>query len=177
VLPLKTVPDADEIMAIIETLASRPADRPARATIIGCGYIGLEVASELKERGMEVTCVDMVPQVLPTFDPDMAQWVERQLRAKGVEVILSDGVKGFVTAQEERRGKKVDVAREVELQSGRKLPTDLVILSIGVKPQTTLAKEAGLEIGASGGVKTNHLCQSVTDCDVYVTGAVRCGAG
>ncbi|KAI9015361.1 FAD-dependent pyridine nucleotide-disulfide oxidoreductase [Hyaloraphidium curvatum] len=176
VMPLKTVPDADHAMALIHKLlpkggaaVKRPEDRP-HAVIVGCGYIGLEVAAEFLEIGMQVTCVDLVPQVLPTFDPDMAQYVERQLRAKGVDVVLGDGVKSFVTETHEVDGQQVEVATAIELTSGRKIECDIAILSIGVKPDTSLARAAGLEIGPTGGVVINEFCQTVTDPDVYCTG-------
>lgn len=177
-LPLKTVPDLDEIMGIVNRLLPKSAGgpngapaRPPNAVIVGAGYIGLEVADNLVAIGMKVTCVDLLPQVVPTMDADMAQWVERQLLAKGVDLVLGEAVKGFVTTQETREnGKKVEVAREVQLGNGKSIPADLIILSIGVKPDTALARAAGLEIGETGGVKTNEYCQSVTDPDIYATG-------
>jgi NADPH-dependent 2,4-dienoyl-CoA reductase/sulfur reductase-like enzyme/rhodanese-related sulfurtransferase len=151
---VKTVPDSDAIRAYLD---SRPC---RKAVIIGAGFIGLEAAEALKHRGLAVTVIEKLPQVLPPFDADMASFVSDHLAAEGVELVLSDGVREFHGGE---------LANEVECDSGRKVPLDLAILSIGVRPELKLAREAGLRIGPSGGIEVNDL-QQTSDPDIYAAG-------
>jgi len=155
IFPVKTVPDSD---AIKQFLASHPS---THAIVVGGGFIGLETAEALMNRGLSVTVVEMVSQILPPFDPDMAFLMAAHLREKGVRVILADGVKGFQT--------QGSLASAVELSSGTCLPCDIVILSIGVRPELQLAKDAGLHIGESGGMVVNEY-QQTSDPNIYAAG-------
>ncbi len=154
VFTLKTVPDADLVRGWIERRG------PKRAVVIGAGFIGLEAAEALKKRGLEVTIVEMLPQVLPPLDADAAVHVARHLQSHGLELILGDGLKAFQGAP------AVDT---VVLQSGRSVPADLVILSIGVRPELKLAREAGLTIGDAGGIAVDDR-QRTSDPNIYAAG-------
>ncbi|HPE88457.1 MAG TPA: FAD-dependent oxidoreductase [Spirochaetales bacterium] len=134
---LRSVPDIDAIKKKVDE------SRPERAVIVGGGFIGLEMAENLHERGVFVTVVEAQPQVMNVLDPEMAAMVHQQLKSKNVELYLSDGVSAF-----ERRGSRV----VVKLASGAELPADLVILSIGVRPDTRIAKEAGVETAPNGAI-------------------------
>lgn len=154
VFTVKTVPDSEAIRQWISQ------QRPERAVVVGAGFIGLEAAEALKRRGLQVTIVEMLPQVLPPLDPEMAMYVAAQLQSKGVELILSDGIREF-------RG--APAAREVVLQSGRTVPADLVILSIGVRPELNLARDCGLSIGEAGGIAVDDFLRT-SDPDIYAAG-------
>ena len=112
--------------------------------MVGGGYIGLEMAEQLKRRGLGVTVVEALPQVMAPLDPEMAAWLQQELRANGVELRLSDPVAAFApsTAGEPAR------ASVVVLKSGRRVPADLGGAGLGVRPEIGLARQAGLEIGA-----------------------------
>lgn len=155
---VKTVPDSDNIKSFIQ---SNPA--PKNAVIVGAGFIGLEMAEALKRLNLNVTIVEMLNQVLPPFDVDIARMIESHIISQGIQLILGDGVKSFKTQN--------GFAKSVELQSGKLVPCDFVILSIGVAPETKLAKEAGLEIGITRGIKVNEYMQT-SDPDIYAVGDV-----
>jgi NADPH-dependent 2,4-dienoyl-CoA reductase/sulfur reductase-like enzyme/rhodanese-related sulfurtransferase len=151
---VKTVPDSDAVRSFLDTRQCR------RAVVIGAGFIGLEAAEALRHRGLAVTLIEKLPQVLPPFDPDMASFVSEHLAGEGVELHLSDGIKEFHGGE---------LATEVECESGRKVPFDLAILSIGVRPELRLAREAGLRIGNSGGIEVDAH-QRTSDPDIYAAG-------
>lgn len=130
VFTLRNIPDTDRMREYVDTT------RPERAVVIGGGFIGLEMAENLVERGARVTLVEMADQVMAPVDPEMAAIVHEHLRAKGVELILEDGVARFEEA-----------GRRVVLTSGRVIETEMNILSIGVAPESTLAADAGLTLG------------------------------
>jgi len=126
------------------------------AVVVGGGFIGLEMAENLVQRGFEVTIIEMIDQVLPPLDKENARIVESQLKRNGVKLALGDGVSGF--------NKSENGALEVETKSGKKYPAEIVILALGVRPDTTLAKIAGLEIGQRGGIRVNeHMITSNPD--------------
>jgi NADPH-dependent 2,4-dienoyl-CoA reductase/sulfur reductase-like enzyme/rhodanese-related sulfurtransferase len=154
VFKVKTVPDSDAIREWITT------ENPRTAVVVGAGFIGLEAAEALKRRGMRVRIVEMLPQVLPAFDPDMAAFVARHLESQGIDLILGDGI------QELHGSPSVN---EIQLQSGRLIPADMVILSIGVRPELNLARECGLKIGDGGGISVNEY-QQTEDPDIYAAG-------
>jgi NADPH-dependent 2,4-dienoyl-CoA reductase/sulfur reductase-like enzyme/peroxiredoxin family protein/TusA-related sulfurtransferase/rhodanese-related sulfurtransferase len=135
-----------------------------RVLVIGAGFIGLEMAEQLAHLGKQVHLVELADQVLPQLDPDMTKLVEQELLNNGINLILSDGIKGFTPKQ---NGSGV----QAELNSGKQLEGDLVILSIGVRPENTLAKAAGLELGTRGHIKTNAYMQT-SDPDIYAVGDV-----
>jgi NADPH-dependent 2,4-dienoyl-CoA reductase/sulfur reductase-like enzyme/peroxiredoxin family protein/TusA-related sulfurtransferase/rhodanese-related sulfurtransferase len=154
IFTLRSVPDVDAIKERID------AKRPERAIIIGAGFIGLEMAENLRERGVFVTIVEALDQVMNVIDPEMAAIVHQHLKAKGVELYLSDSVTAF-----ERRGDKI----VVRLKSGKELPADMVILSIGVKPDTKLAREAGLELDQRGAILVDSGMRT-SDPHIYAVG-------
>ncbi len=135
---------------------------PRRAVIVGAGFIGLEVAEAMHDRAIGVTLVEKMPQVLPPLDPEMATFVETELEAQGVGVITGIGLASL------SRGPGQDVT-QAQLEDGRVIETDMVLLSIGVRPSTELAQQAGLAIGPSGGILVDGY-QRTSDLDIYAVG-------
>ena len=154
VFSLRNIPDMDQIKAYISE------HQVQRATVIGGGFIGLEMMENLVELGIQVQLVEMAPQVMPNMDFEMAQMLHAQINMHGVNLILEDGLKEF-----RQEGK------ELILTSGRKLESDLTILSIGVLPENTLAKEAGLELGFKGGIKVDAQMRT-SQADIFAIGDV-----
>ena len=151
---LRTVEDTYRIAEFIEH------EQPRRATVVGAGFIGLEMAENLRERGLEVTVVQRGGHVMPIFDSDMASLLHNHLREHGVELLLEADVTGF----QETAG-----SISTSLADGRVLKSDLVMLSIGVAPESALAREAGLELGLRGSIKVDaHMRTS--DPDIYAVG-------
>lgn len=134
---------------------------PAHATIIGAGFVGLEMAENLRHRRMGVTLVEKAPHVLPQLDGELAPYIEKELRRHEVQLITGSGLAALHAS--ERR-----VSR-VELEDGQKIPTQMVLLSIGVRPNVKLAQEAGLRIGASGAIAVDEF-QRTSDPDIYAAG-------
>ncbi len=171
VFSVRTVPDARHIREWLDRdreqdvgYAFKGVDsvaRPKRAVVVGGGFIGLEMVENLKERGLEVTLVEKLNQVMPPLDPEMACLVERYLVKHGVRVELNDGVAGF------RR--LPDGSLEVLTESGKAHPADIVILAIGVRPETALAKAAGLELGKRGGIRVDEYMRT-SDPDIFAVG-------
>lgn len=154
IFTLWNIPDTDAIKSHVDDL------KPKTAAVIGGGFIGLEMAENLHDRGIKVSLVEMADQVMAPIDFEMAQTVHQHLKAKEVDLYLSDGVKSF----EYNNGKTT-----VTLQSGKKVTVDMVMLSIGVKPQSNLAKMAGLELNQRGGIVVDdHLMTS--DKNIYAIG-------
>lgn len=151
---LWTVPDADRIRAMIKERHIQTA------AVIGGGFIGLEMAENLAEKGIQVSLIEMAPHILPPFDPEMALPLEKHMREKGVDLILGDGVKAF---EPEGEGLKV------VLNSGAFVKSDMAILAIGVRPNSQLAKEAGLPLGKRGGILTD-LHMRTEDPSIYAVG-------
>jgi len=141
IFALRTIPDSRRIRAWIAREGAR------RAVIVGCGFIGLEMAENLSRRGLSVTMIEMAPQVMPALDPEMARPVAAHLRARGIALHLSDAVAGF------EPGSSGEIL--VRTQSGAEHATDLVILGIGVRPETQLARDAGIELGERGGIRVD----------------------
>lgn len=156
VMTLWTVPDTDHIRTFIKEQNAK------NAVVVGGGFIGLEMAENLHSAGMNVSLVEMLDQVMAPLDFEMAQLLHEHLVQKGVGLHLGDGVAAF-----EDTGK--DVA--VTLRSGKKLSADLVILSVGVKPNSELAKAAGLNVNDRGGVIVSDTMQT-SDPDIYAVGDV-----
>ncbi len=134
---------------------------PKQAVVVGGGFIGLEMVENLVHRGLEVTLVEMLNQVMPPLDPEMARLVERYMVRHGVRLELNDGVAGFEQA--------AGGALEVLTRSGKRLPADVVILAIGVRPETALAKMAGIEIGERGGIRVDEHMRT-SDPDIFAVG-------
>jgi len=154
VFSLRNVPDMDRIKQYIQE------KRPRRAAVIGGGFIGIELAENLHHLGMVVTIVEMMSQVMTPIDPDMAAMVHNHLDFKHICLALGDGLS---TIHEDEQG------MTVTLQSGREVQVDMVIMAVGVRPENALAKEAGLELGVRGTVKTNQHMQT-NDPDIYAIG-------
>ncbi len=152
VFTLRNIPDMDQIKAYIAE------NQIATATVVGGGFIGLEMMENLVELGIQVQLIEMDPQVMPTIDIEMAQLIHSQMNIHGVNLILNDGLKEF-----RQNG------RELLLTSGKTIQTDMTILSIGVLPENTLAKVAGLELGYKGGIKVNQQLQT-SQPDIYAIG-------
>jgi len=129
---------------------------PQRAVIIGTGFIGLEMAENLKHRGLSVTMVEMLPQVSPGLDEDMAMLVEEHLEKQGVKVHTGVLAKEILDT-------------EVVLSSGERLSYDLVLLSTGVRPNTALAKDMGLTLGETGAIVVTPYMET-SEKDVYAAG-------
>jgi CoA-disulfide reductase len=152
IFTLRNIPDTDKIKAVVDE------QQPKRAVVVGGGFIGLEMAENLADRGIEVTVVEMANQVMAPLDYEMAAIVHNHLRAKGVNLILEDGVKAFL-----QKG------TTIELTSGTRLCSDLTILSIGVRPENQLALNAGLHVGERGGILVNDYLQT-NDENIFAIG-------
>lgn len=157
IFTLRTVPDARAIRAWLSRQGpsgTDPVIKAKRAVVIGGGFIGLEMVENLVHLGVKVTLVEKMDQVMPPLDPEFALLVKRRMEKNGVRVELSDGVAGFKQA--------ADGSLEVNTESGKAYPADIVISAIGVRPETELAKRAGIAIGERGGIRvddqmrTNH---------------------
>jgi len=156
IFTLWTVPDTDKIRGFIEER------KPSKAAVIGGGFIGLEMAENLHAQGLQVSIIEMMDQVMAPLDKEMAELIHENLRMNGVELILGDGVKAF---------KRNESRTTVELSSGRAEDFDMIILAIGVKPNSQIARDAGLELNAKGGIIVDsHLRTSAPD--IYALGDV-----
>jgi NADPH-dependent 2,4-dienoyl-CoA reductase/sulfur reductase-like enzyme/rhodanese-related sulfurtransferase len=160
IFTMRNVPDTDAIKAYIDQHKIR------RVVIVGAGFIGLEMAENLHKLGIFVTIVEMAEQVMTPLDFEMAAQVHQHLKTKKVEFYLHDAVQSF-----ERSIKYLTVT----LQSGKMLLCDMVILSIGVRPDSKLAAEANLELGVSKGIVVNEYMQT-SDPDIYAIGDAICFA-
>ena len=156
ILTLWTVPDTDHIRELIRGLGTKSA------VVVGGGFIGLEMAENLHHAGLSVSIVEATDQVMAPVDPEMAEILHNNIRSNGVGLYLADGVASF-----EDKGASVDV----KLSSGTVLSADIVILSIGVRPNSQIAKDAGLELNARGGIIVNDHMQTA-DPDIYAAGDV-----
>lgn len=153
---LWTIPDTDIIKSVITK------KKPKRAAVIGGGFIGLEMAENLHAAGIEVTIIEMQNQVMAPVDYEMAQLLHENMSMNKVELILGDGVQSFLN----ENGKT-----KINLTSGKEIETDLVILSIGVRPNSALAKEAGLTTNQKGGIIVDEYLKT-SDPDIYAVGDV-----
>jgi NADPH-dependent 2,4-dienoyl-CoA reductase/sulfur reductase-like enzyme/rhodanese-related sulfurtransferase len=169
---VRTVPDARQIREWIERgspfltgmdrYSGFQTVRPkTRAVVVGGGFIGLEMVENLVHRGFEVTLVEMLDQVLPPVDVEHARVVEGYLKRHGVHLALADGVAAFKQA--------ANGALEVETKSGKIYPADIVILALGVRPDTALARTAGLAIGERGGIRVDDQMRT-SDPDIFAVG-------
>lgn len=147
---IHTIPQAE---AIDEWIKTR---RVQTALVIGAGFIGLEMVEQLLGRGLKVQLVEAMPQLFSPLDPEMTGWILETLEKRNIPVYLNDPVTAF---DRPMLGENANASVAV-LQSGRRLPADLVILAMGVKPNSTLAQRAGLEIGSLGGIRVNEYLQT-----------------
>jgi NADPH-dependent 2,4-dienoyl-CoA reductase/sulfur reductase-like enzyme/rhodanese-related sulfurtransferase len=138
---VRSISDIDKIKEYLDI------QKPQRVTVIGGGFIGLEVAENLAARDIKTTIVELSNQVMPALDFEMAVNVHNHLRSQGINLVLNNGVESCEIR---------DHHPEVVLQNGQRLATDFVVIALGVKPEAKLAQEAGLEIGKLGGIKVNQ---------------------
>src|SRR6056297_887132 len=150
--PLRSVKDADEIKEKMTGVE--------KVTIVGAGLIGLEMAESFAELDKEVTVVELQDQILPPFSKDITKYIDSHLREKGVNLVLGDGVNSF-------RGD--EAVEEVITSSGKKIEADFVLLSLGIKPEVTLAKESGIKIGETGAIEVNEKMETNIE-GVYAAG-------
>jgi len=155
IFTLRSIPDSRAIRSWIEQTRAR------KAVVVGGGFIGLEMAENLVHRGVKVTVVEMLDQVMPPLDAEVADRVADHLRTHGVTLALGDGVAGF--AESEEGGLRVLT------KSGASHAADVVILAIGVRPETGLAKAAGLDLGARGGIAVSAQMQT-SDPQIWAVG-------
>ncbi|MCL2337706.1 MAG: FAD-dependent oxidoreductase, partial [Firmicutes bacterium] len=153
VFTLRNIPDTYKIKNYIDS------DQPQSAVVVGGGYIGVEMAENLRAAGLAVTVVEMVNQVIAPLDYDMACDVHNHMRQKGVNLLLSNGVQAI---------EENDNGLTITLTQGA-LQADMLIMAVGVKPETRLAKEAGLELNARGGIIVNEQMQT-SDENIYAVG-------
>jgi NADPH-dependent 2,4-dienoyl-CoA reductase/sulfur reductase-like enzyme/rhodanese-related sulfurtransferase len=169
---VRTVPDVRAIREWVEkgtsflqgmyTYSGIQMVKPVRrAVVVGGGFIGLEMAENLIHAGFEVTLLQKLPQVLGPLDPEIARLVEGHVGRHGVRIVLGDGAAGFSQLE--------GGALEVKTLSGKTYPADVVILAIGVRPDTALAKTAGLEIGERGGIRVDEHMRT-SDPDIFAVG-------
>jgi NADPH-dependent 2,4-dienoyl-CoA reductase/sulfur reductase-like enzyme/rhodanese-related sulfurtransferase/TusA-related sulfurtransferase len=150
-----TIPDAVKIRDFVDKYKIN------HAMVVGGGFIGLEMAENLVNKGVKVKIVEMLDQVMPPIDKEMAQFIHQELILNGVCLILEDPVDSF--------GRTDTDKPYVKTKSSRIIETDLIILAIGIKPQTKLAKEAGLELGNRGHIIVNESMQT-SDPNIYAAG-------
>ncbi|WP_246790188.1 FAD-dependent oxidoreductase [Rhizobium leguminosarum] len=172
IFQVRTVPDARAIREWIEkgTLfltgmhsysGFQTAKPKARAVVVGGGFIGIEMVENLVHAGFDVTLVEMLDQVLAPLDPENARMTEAHMERHGVHLALGDGVASFE--------RSIDGTLTVETRSGKSFPADIVILALGVRPDTALAKKAGLEIGERGGIRVDDQMRT-SSADILAVG-------
>ncbi|MGO7266353.1 NAD(P)/FAD-dependent oxidoreductase, partial [Rhizobium johnstonii] len=172
IFQVRTVPDARAIREWIEkgTLflsgmhsysGFQTAKPKARAVVVGGGFIGIEMVENLVHAGFDVTLVEMLDQVLAPLDPENARMIEAHMERHGVHLALGDGVASFE--------RSIDGTLTVETRTGKSFPADIVILALGVRPDTALAKKAGLEIGERGGIRVDDQMRT-SSVDILAVG-------
>ena len=152
VFKLWTVPDMDRLDGYLDS------ERPKSAVVVGGGFIGLEMAEAFAKRGVATTVVELLPTVLAVMDREFGARVAEALEAGGVRVLTGVGMKAVHGAD-----------RTVELSDGRRVPADLVLFSVGVRPELTLAKQAALALGETGGLLVDDRLRT-SDPDVFAAG-------
>ena len=155
VFTLRTIPHSRAIRAWIQESQSR------KAVVVGGGFIGLEMAENLARRGLKVTIVEMFDQVMPPLDREMAEYVYVHLLKNHVSVRLADAVSRFNGSE--------GCVTSVETRSGMRIQADVVILSVGVKPESKLAKDAGLDLGPHGGIRVDESMRT-SDPHIWAVG-------
>jgi NADPH-dependent 2,4-dienoyl-CoA reductase/sulfur reductase-like enzyme/rhodanese-related sulfurtransferase len=172
IFSVRTVPDARNMRQWLERDTTIPSGmdkytgyqtvtKPQRAVVVGGGFIGLEMVENLVHRGLEVTLIERLNQVMPPLDPEMANLVQGYMTKHGVRLELNDGVAEFKQAA----GGEL----EVVTSSGKAHPADIVILAIGVRPETALGTMAGIEIGERGGIRVDEHMRT-TNPDIFAVG-------
>ncbi len=154
VFPLWTLTDTDRLKSYLDK------EKPSNAVVVGGGFVGLEIAENLHHRGMQVTVVEALDQVMNTIDFEMAALLHHHLRNQGIELRLGEFVTSIASQGDGLR---------ITLRSGAYLDSSMMVLSVGVRPNTALAKHAGLTIGSNGGITVNSYLQT-SDADIYAAG-------
>lgn len=155
ILTLRNVPDAD----IIKNFAEKYSN--GKAVVIGGGFVGIETAENLRDRGIGVTLVEAVPHILAPFDTDIVKILENEIESHGIELILNDGVKNFSAIDNDNL--------KINLSSGKEISANFVILSIGVRPDTEFLKDSGIELSDRGYILVDEYMQTSAK-DVYAVG-------
>ncbi|WMN88745.1 FAD-dependent oxidoreductase [Vibrio parahaemolyticus] len=170
---LRNIPDMDRIIETIQM------NKPEHATVVGGGFIGLEMMEAFHQLGIKTTLIEMADQVMTPVDREMAGFAHAEIRNKGIDLKLgvalesvqfvpNEHVASFDSGESEKH-QHLEGELELTLNNGEKLTTDILIMAIGVRPETKLAQEAGLEIGALGGISTNEYMQT-SDASIYAVG-------
>ncbi|HEY0969437.1 MAG TPA: FAD-dependent oxidoreductase [Gemmatimonadales bacterium] len=167
VFTMRDLADADRLRAAAERAVAGRDDVSGRAVVVGGGYVGLEITEMLRHRGLEVTLVERLPQVLRTLDPEMALPVADALVRHGVAMRVGVGLAGFVS--DDGAGERDSPVRAVRLDDGTVLAADLVVLALGVRPEVGLARAAGVALGPSGGIAVDGWMRTSVD-GVYAAG-------
>lgn len=154
IFTLRNIPDTDRIKAYVDQSQTKSA------VVIGGGYIGVEMAENLRERGLEVTLVEAAPHILAPFDSEMSTYAEKELVEHGIRLLLGNGVESF----EEKENKII-----VKVQSGDEITADMVIMAVGVAPDTGFLKESGIELGPKGHIVVNSNMQTNIE-GIYAVG-------
>ena len=154
IFTLRTVEDTLKIKKYLN------AYHPGSAVVVGGGFIGIEVAENLRELGVKVTLVEAADQLMAPFDNDMASFIHAELRKNGIELMLGQMVEGFADT---------DSGIDVRLKDSGAIHTDMVFMAIGVAPETTLARAAGLELGIKGSIVVNDRMETSVP-DIYAVG-------
>ena len=149
---LRNIPDTDAIKSFVDH------NKPKSAIVIGGGFIGIEMAENLHHRGIHVTIVEASDQIMGPIDYEMASILHNHIKSQGLDLVLGDGVKSF-----ENQGRKL------VLQSGKEIETDLIIFAIGVRPESGIAKDAGLKLNERGAIQVNEYLQT-SDENIYAIG-------
>ncbi|ELA7145619.1 FAD-dependent oxidoreductase [Vibrio parahaemolyticus] len=170
---LRNIPDMDRIIETIQM------NKPEHATVVGGGFIGLEMMEAFHQLGIKTSLIEMADQVMTPVDREMAGFAHAEIRDKGVDLKLgvalesvkfvpNEHVASFDSGESEKH-QHLEGELELTLNNGEKLTTDILIMAIGVRPETRLAQEAGLQIGALGGIYTNEYMQT-SDPSIYAVG-------
>ena len=154
IFTLRNIPDTDQIKEYVDSKGI------SSAVVIGGGFVGIEIAENLRERGMAVTLVEAAPHILAPLDYDMAVIPEKEMSENKVNILLGDGVKAF---------SDIEKQVEVTLGSGKKITADMVVLAIGVAPDTKFLQESGMELGPKGHILVNEKMET-SKPGVYAVG-------
>ncbi|EGR4217896.1 TPA: FAD-dependent oxidoreductase [Vibrio cholerae] len=170
---LRNIPDMDRIIKSIQM------NKPEHATVVGGGFIGLEMMEAFHQLGIKTSLIEMADQVMTPVDREMAGFAHAEIRAKGIDLKLGVALESVqflrnehiasIEAGENEKHQHLEGELELTLNNGEKIITDILIMAIGVRPETKLAIEAGLKIGALGGIYTNEYMQT-NDPSIYAVG-------
>lgn len=170
---LRNIPDMDRILHTIQM------NKPEHATVVGGGFIGLEMMEAFHQLGIKTTLIEMADQVMTPVDREMAGFAHAEIREKGIQLRLGVALEtveflpnkhiASIDSGENEEHQHIEGKLNLTLNNGETLTTDILIMAIGVRPETKLAQEAGLQIGSLGGIYTNELMQT-SDPSIYAVG-------